>query len=92
MRRSSKGKAVYTKVGVWRESDGSIHMTLKGVKNGHVAVNADPIKRNGHPTLFARLDQLLKDVPPIPETIQIVFVSSDGSRTDGPTFKIDLSS
>ena len=49
MQRSKKGKAVYTQVGVWREKDCSIHLTLKGVKNGHVAVNAAPSKRNGHP-------------------------------------------
>jgi hypothetical protein len=89
MERSKKRKAVYTKIGVWREPDGPIHMTIKGVKNGHVAVNADPAKRNGHPTLFARLDQLLKDAPQLPDAIKIVFVSPDGTRSDGPTFKID---
>jgi hypothetical protein len=88
MKRSKKGKAIYTQIGVWRESDGSIHLTLKGVKNGHVAVNADPSKRNGHPTLFARLDQLLKDVPPQPTEIQVQFVSPGGKITPGPKFKI----
>ena len=71
MQRSKKGKAVYTQVGVWRERDGSIHMTFKGVKDGHVAVNADPSKRNGHPTLFARLDRLLKSAPPAPKAIRV---------------------
>ncbi len=88
MQRSRKGKAVYTQVGVWREQDGSIHMTLKGVKNGHVAVNADPAKRNGHPTLFARLDQLLKDAPAMPDEIAVRFVSPDGTTSEGPRFKI----
>jgi hypothetical protein len=88
MKRSGKGKAVYAQIGVWREKDGSIHLTLKGVKNGHVAVNADPMKRNGHPTLFARLDQLLKNAPPLPSAIQVQFVSPDGTVTPGPTFKI----
>jgi hypothetical protein len=64
MKRSGKGKAVYAEIGAWREPDGSIHLTIKGVKNGHVAVNSDPSKRNGHPTLFARLAQLLKETPP----------------------------
>lgn len=91
MQRSKKGRAVYTKVGVWRESDGSIHMTIKGIKNGHVAVNSDPAKRNGHPTLFARLDALLKEAPQTPEAIQVVFVSPDGTRKNGPRFKIDNS-
>jgi hypothetical protein len=85
MKRSKKGRAVYAQVGVWRESDGSIHLTIKGVKNGHVAVNSDPSKRNGHPTLFARLDQLLKEAA-APVKIQIKFWSPDGTVRDGPTF------
>jgi hypothetical protein len=88
MQRSKQGKAVYTQVGVWRESDGSIHMTFKGVKNGHVAVNADAAMRNGHPTLFARLDQLLKDTPKMPEEIAVEFVSPDGTTSEGPRVKL----
>jgi hypothetical protein len=90
MKRSKKGRAVYTQIGVWRESDGSIHLTLKGVKNGHVAVNAEPSKPNGHPTLFSRLDQLLKEVPPAagPQEIQVQFVAPDGKITKGPKFKV----
>lgn len=61
MRRSSKGKSVYAEIGIWREPNGSIHLTVKGLKNGHVAVNEDPARRNGHPTLYARLDQILRD-------------------------------
>jgi hypothetical protein len=91
MKRSKKGKAVYTQAGVWREKDGSIHMTLKGVKNGHVAVNADPGKRNGHPTLFARLDQLLKDAPKTPDEVRVVFVSPGGAKAAGPVFKVQNS-
>jgi hypothetical protein len=88
MKRSRTGRAVYTEIGVWREPNGSIHMTLKGVKNGHVAVTADPAKRNGHPTLFARLDQLLKDAPANPREIIVQFVSPDGTVTEGPKFKV----
>ena len=88
MKRSKKGAAVYTQIGVWREPDGSIHLTLKGVKNGHVAVNADPSKRNGHPTLFARLDQLLKDAPPPLGEITIRFVAADGTVTGTQTIKL----
>lgn len=56
---SKKGKSVYAEAGFWREKDGWIHMSLKGVPGFHVAVNADPKKPNGHPTLFKRLDALL---------------------------------
>lgn len=91
MQRSKKGKAVYTQVGVWREKDGSIHLTLKGVKNGHVAVNAAPSKRNGHPTLFARLDQLLRDVPKTPDEVQVVFVGPNGKKSAGPVIKLQNS-
>jgi hypothetical protein len=87
MKRSNSGHAVYAEIGVWRERDGSIHLTLKGVKNGHVAVNADPTKRNGHPTLFARLDALLKSAPE-PRVLQVQLVSPDGTVTEGPKFEI----
>jgi hypothetical protein len=56
---SKKGKSVYAEAGFWRESDGSIHMSFKGVPGFHVAVNEDPKKPNGHPTLFKRLNALL---------------------------------
>lgn len=88
MRRSKTGRAVYTQIGVWREPNGSIHMTLKGIKNGHVAVTPDPGKRNGHPTLFARLDQLLKDAPKMPQEIRVQFVAPDGTVTEGPKFRL----
>lgn len=88
MKRSGKGKTVYAEIGVWREADGSIHLTIKGVKNGHVAVNADPSKRNGHPTLFARLDRLLKEAPPQPREWQVQFVARDGMITNGPKIKL----
>jgi len=89
MKRSKKGRAVYAEIGVWREQDGSIHLTLKGVKNGHVAVNSDASKRNGHPTLFARLDQLLKDAPQHRTMeYQVRFVSADGTVTDGPKYTV----
>ena len=45
MKPSKKGRSVYAQIGVWREADGSIHFTIKGVKNGHIAVTADPSKR-----------------------------------------------
>jgi hypothetical protein len=60
MRLSKKGKAVYTEVGFWLEKDGSIHIGIKGDPSGHVAVNFDPTKRNGHPTLYKRLSKALR--------------------------------
>ena len=68
MRLSKKGKAVSTEVGFWLEKDGSIHLTIKEDPTGHVAVNADPRRRNGHPTLFRRLAKALREAgAPAPE-------------------------
>ena len=63
MRRSKdgRGKSLYGEFGVWRRPGGSIHLTLKDAagKSRHLAVNADPSRRNGHPTLYAALEQCL---------------------------------
>jgi hypothetical protein len=64
MKQSKKGNARYAEMSFWRQPDGSIHITIKGVPGAHVAVNADPTRRNGHPTLFARLDALLNSPAP----------------------------
>lgn len=92
MRRSKKGGSVYTRIGVWRDKSGLIHMTLEGVKGGHVAVAADPSKRNGHPTLFECLNRLLDDASvkamQRPRTIQVQFVACDGTVTPGPKFDL----
>ncbi len=56
---SKKGKCVYARAGFWLEKDGSIHLAFEGVPGFHVAINDDPAKRNGHPTLFKRLARLL---------------------------------
>jgi hypothetical protein len=66
---SKKGKSVYTRAGFWLEKDGSIHLTFLGVRGFHVAVNADPTKRNGHATLYRRLAKLLAEAgAPAPKT------------------------
>ena len=44
---------------VFREADGSIHLTSPVLEDFHVAINEDASKRNGHPTLYRRLDNLL---------------------------------
>jgi hypothetical protein len=59
MKRSKQGRSVYLEIGIWREPNGSIHMSGKGIPGFHVAINADPKKPNGHPTLFKRFDALL---------------------------------
>jgi hypothetical protein len=64
MKLSKKGRAVYLEIGFWREPNGSIHMTGRGVPGFHVAVNKDPSRTNGHPTLFARLDKCLRAAAP----------------------------
>jgi hypothetical protein len=73
---SKKRKSVYAKAGFWREKDGSIHMSLQGVPGFHVAINEDPKKPNGHPTLFKRLDKLLNEAAEPPD-VTIQFVDSE---------------
>ena len=69
MKKSQDGKSVYLEMGFWLEKDGSIHLSGKGVSGFHVAVNEDPAKRNGHPTLYKRLAACLKQMgapaPPV---------------------------
>ena len=85
MKRSKKGNAVYAGIGFWRQSDGSIHLTIKGATGAHVTINADPAKRNGHPTLFSRLDKLLKEAK-TPPTFTLKFL--DGERRVVSTKKL----
>ena len=61
MQLSRKGNAVYAEVGFWLEKDDSIHMTIKDDASGHVAINSEPGRRNGHPTLYARLANALRE-------------------------------
>lgn len=44
--KRGEGRSVYTEIGFWAQEDGSIHMTIKGLKNGHVTVKADPSRPN----------------------------------------------
>lgn len=60
MQLSKKGKTVYAKVGFWLATDGSIHLTINGDRAGHVAVNSNPERMNGHPTLFRLLANALR--------------------------------
>jgi hypothetical protein len=68
MEVSKKGNTVYAKVGIWLEKDGSIHLSVPGDKKFHVAVNREPERRNGHPTLFKQLARCLREQgAPAPE-------------------------
>lgn len=60
MRISKNGKSVHLEIGFWLNDDGSIHMTSNEVKGFHVAVNPEPSRPNGHPTLFRRLADCLR--------------------------------
>ncbi len=62
MEKSKNGRSVYLQVGFWLETDGSIHLSGRGVKGFHVAVNEDPKRPNGHPTLYKRLTACLKQM------------------------------
>ena len=78
MKRSRKGNAISAQIRLWHEDNDTIHLIIEGVPNGHAAVNADPTKPNGHPTLFARLDSLLRAPMPEPPEINIAFVEAGG--------------
>jgi hypothetical protein len=58
---SKEGRTIYFRIGVWLEKDDSIHLSASDVDGFHVAVNKDPEKPNGHPTLFKRLAKCLRD-------------------------------
>lgn len=69
MEVSKKGNTVYARMGIWLEKDGSIHLSVPADAKFHVAVNQDPKRRNGHPTLFRQLARCLREngVPAPPE-------------------------
>ena len=60
MRISAKGNSIYFEVGVFRNMDGSIHMTSPELSNYHVAIRNDSTLATGHRQLYKRLDELLK--------------------------------
>lgn len=38
MRISKNGKSVHVEIGIWLDTDGSIHMTCNELRNFHIAV------------------------------------------------------
>ena len=61
MRISKNGKSVHVEIGFWLNDDGSIHDTSGALKGFHVAVNREPSRSNGHPTLYRRLARCLQE-------------------------------
>ena len=61
MRVSADGKRVTIEVQFWLDDDGSIRVASKDGQDFLVRVKAEPLKRNGHPSLFRRLRWLLKE-------------------------------
>ena len=68
---SKPGKSVYIEAGIWYdEEQDSIHLTVKDVPGFHTTVNRQPDNVRGHPNLFAKLTNVLKDHgAPAPEII-----------------------
>ncbi len=68
MRRSARGKAgnqprsVSLAIMFWKNRSGTIHVATNDpdAPDFHVAITDDQSKRNGHPTLYRRLDSYLR--------------------------------
>ena len=63
MKASKTGKTVYFEIGIWyREDTGKIHMSAPGVPGFKLTtVNCDPSSKRGHPHLYKKLAQILRD-------------------------------
>ena len=62
MGTSEPGNSVYFEIGVWYDaSAGAIHLTARDAEGFHVAVRRDPKHNSGHPYLFDKLAQALRD-------------------------------
>lgn len=61
MRLSKKGKSVHFEVGIWCDKKDIIHVTCNEIDDFHIAVNPEPERPNGHPTLYRRLAKCLKE-------------------------------
>jgi len=67
---SKLGKSVYLEVGIWWDADQrQIHLTAKNVEGFHTTVSGDESSKRGHPNLFLKLAEVLRDAgaphPPI---------------------------
>jgi hypothetical protein len=70
MRSSTSGKSVHMNFAFFLSDDGSIHLTANDVSGFHVAINEDPARRNGHPTLYKKLADCLRQAgAPAPDVV-----------------------
>jgi hypothetical protein len=54
-------KTARIEIEFWFDDDGSIRLASEAGPDFHVRVRAEPLKRNGHPSLYCRLAWILKD-------------------------------
>jgi hypothetical protein len=60
MQKSSSGRTIYPKIGVWyREDTGNIHLGIEG--QGFSTISQDAASKRGNPHLFRKLVRLLKE-------------------------------
>lgn len=62
MQVGEDGRSVSLNVKFWLESDGSIRMTSDAEPSLRVIIKNDPERPLGHPTLFKRLAQCLRNM------------------------------
>jgi hypothetical protein len=62
MRISKNGNSVHMEMDFWLNDDGSIYLTSNEVEGFQIAVNADPDRKNGHPSLYRRLAKCLSQM------------------------------
>ena len=60
--KDGEGDSVYFEAAASRGKDGSIHMVIFGLENGHVTVTSNGKSTRGHTTLYKRLDEALTKV------------------------------
>ena len=62
MQVGEDGRSVSLSINFWLESDGSIRLTSETEPSLRVIIKDDPWRPLGHPTLFKRLAQCLRDM------------------------------
>jgi hypothetical protein len=61
MSSSKHRKAARIEIEFWFDDDGSIRVASEAGPDFDVRVLAEPLKRNGHPSLYRRLAWILRD-------------------------------
>jgi hypothetical protein len=94
MELSKNGKSVYLRVGFWLQDNGSIHLTGPGVPGFHVTINKDPVRKNGHRTLYNRLAKCLREMgAPSPQLrmTKVGLVPQEGFEPPTPALRMRCS-